>query len=44
MFDGWSWEELARMSSLVLMTAMLMISVAAVGAASQPARVPSKRV
>ena len=44
MFDGWSWEELARMSSLVLMAMMLMISVAAVGAASTPSRVPSKRI
>jgi hypothetical protein len=44
MFDGWSWEELARVSSLAVMTVVLLISVAAVGAASEPARVPSKRI
>ena len=44
MFPGMSWEEIARVSSLGIMTFMLMISVAAVGAASEPARVPSKRI
>ena len=45
MFPGMSLEELARLSSLVLMAVMLMISVAAVGAASEPARVTtSKRI
>ena len=44
MFPGLSWEEIARVSSLGLMAIMLMISVGVVGAASQPARVPSKRI
>jgi hypothetical protein len=50
-FSGFSWEELARLSSLAFMTAMLLISVFAVGAASEewgpapasaPARTPKK--
>ncbi len=42
LFPGMSWEEIARVSSLGVMTVMLLISVAAVGAASEPVRVPTK--
>ena len=43
MFPGWSGEEIAHVSSLAAMAVALMISVAAVGAASEPPRAPSKK-
>ncbi len=44
LFANYSWEEIARDSSLVVMTAMLFISVFAMGAISEPVRVPAKRI
>jgi hypothetical protein len=42
LFPGWSWDEILRMNELFLMGAMILISVFAMGAASEPARVSSK--